>query len=241
MRVKEQVAKPVTQNLVGIAASQAVAGAGPLTLTATPVDMSGNGNGNPGGPNYSAPNNGQPGAGYKWNGPTDGGSRVIITSAGNDSGITFKITGTDFANNVQSETVTGGNATGVTSTLDYRTVTSIVASGAVASTVEAGWGTEYITPWIQIGNFRGHEQSVLNVFLDAAATANFALEATNCPLNRPDKCYTGKFTDNLITLASAQTAALVYTLVDPFAYVRVRVNSLTGGNLTFRVLPSRTV
>lgn len=64
--------------------------------------------------------------------------RVLITSAGNDSGITFTITGTDWNNAPISEVLTGGNVAAVASFLDYATVTSIKSSGAVASTVTVG-------------------------------------------------------------------------------------------------------
>lgn len=64
--------------------------------------------------------------------------RVLITSAGNDSGITFTITGTDWNNAPISEILTGGNVAAVASLLDYATVTGIKASAAVASTVTVG-------------------------------------------------------------------------------------------------------
>lgn len=64
--------------------------------------------------------------------------RVLITSAGNDSGITWTITGTDWNNAPISEVLTGGNVAAVASLLDYATVTSIKASAAAASTVTVG-------------------------------------------------------------------------------------------------------
>lgn len=64
--------------------------------------------------------------------------RVLITSAGNDSGMTWTITGTDWNNAPISEVLTGGNTAAVASLLDYATVTGIKASGAAASTVTVG-------------------------------------------------------------------------------------------------------
>jgi len=64
--------------------------------------------------------------------------RVLFTSAGNDSGITFTITGTDWNNNPVSEVLTGANATTAYTLYDYKTVTSIVASGASAGNVSIG-------------------------------------------------------------------------------------------------------
>lgn len=64
--------------------------------------------------------------------------RVLFTSAGNDSGITFTVTGTDWNNMPVSEVVTGANATTVYTVYDFKTVTSVVASGASAGNVSIG-------------------------------------------------------------------------------------------------------
>ena len=74
-------------------------------------------------------------------GPNGYGYKVIITSAGNDSGITFTITGIrvgDLTNTVVSEVLTGPNATTVTSSNYYSRIDSIVASGASAGNVKIG-------------------------------------------------------------------------------------------------------
>jgi len=64
--------------------------------------------------------------------------RVLFTSDGNDSGITFTITGTDWNNNPVSEVLAGANATTAYTLYDYKTVTSVVASGASAGNVSIG-------------------------------------------------------------------------------------------------------
>lgn len=74
-------------------------------------------------------------------GPNGYGYKVIITSAGNDSGITFTVTGIrvgDLTNTVVSEVLTGPNATTVTSSNYYARVDSVVASGASAGNVKIG-------------------------------------------------------------------------------------------------------
>lgn len=64
--------------------------------------------------------------------------RVLFTSAGNDSGITFTVTGTDWNNMPVSEVLTGANATTTYTVYDFKTVTSVVASGASAGNVSIG-------------------------------------------------------------------------------------------------------
>ncbi len=80
--------------------------------------------------------------------------RVIITSAGNDSGITFTLTGTDWANTPISEVVTGSNAGVASSVFDYQTLTSIVASGATASTITVGTNGVAAPPGLGLTNMR---------------------------------------------------------------------------------------
>ena len=64
--------------------------------------------------------------------------QVSIKSSGDDSGVTFTITGTNYWNNAQTDTVTGGNNSVVTSTKYFKTVSKIEASGATDGIVTSG-------------------------------------------------------------------------------------------------------
>lgn len=83
----------------------------------------------------------------------DAPRRVGITSAGNDSGITWTVTGTarpEQGGVTFSETIAGANIGVAQTTQDFATVTSIVGSGATASTVTAGTtgtGSGAWVPW----------------------------------------------------------------------------------------------
>jgi hypothetical protein len=71
----------------------------------------------------------------------DIGRSVYITSAGNDSGITFTIVGIKNRSQptlVSTEVVTGSNASVVSSTNTYSEIISITPSGNTASTVTVG-------------------------------------------------------------------------------------------------------
>lgn len=68
----------------------------------------------------------------------DKARRVAVTSAGNDSGITFTVTGTDRYGRSMTEALTGSNASSVESEKDFLTVSSVATSGAIASTVIVG-------------------------------------------------------------------------------------------------------
>lgn len=65
---------------------------------------------------------------------------VIITSAGNDSGITFDVVGTDVYGAAVKETITGANAGVAAGKKAFKSVTSVTASGAAAGNVKVGFG-----------------------------------------------------------------------------------------------------
>ena len=66
------------------------------------------------------------------------GRIVTILSAGDDSGDTFTVTGTDVNGDAQTEDITGANAGTATGAKYFKTVTQIAASGASAGNVSAG-------------------------------------------------------------------------------------------------------
>ena len=63
---------------------------------------------------------------------------VTIASAGNDSGITFTLYGTNYQGEPIHETLTGPNAGTVNSTLNYSTVIRVAGSGATVAAVTVG-------------------------------------------------------------------------------------------------------
>ena len=64
--------------------------------------------------------------------------KVLIYSDGDDSGVTFDVTGTDGTLSTQVETITGPNTGTVYSSNNYDTVTSITISGAGTGNIEIG-------------------------------------------------------------------------------------------------------
>jgi hypothetical protein len=67
-----------------------------------------------------------------------GAHLVRLTSGGDDSGITFTITGTDSDGRAVSETVAGTNASNSDTTKYFKTITGITHTGTVAGTVIVG-------------------------------------------------------------------------------------------------------
>lgn len=102
--------------------------------------------------------------------------RVGIASAGNDSALTWTITGTDRYGRPQSETLSGANAATATSAKDYATVTKIAGSAATASTVTAGTVTTGSTEWRLCDIFRETYNVGLSVQL--TGTVTYSVEST---------------------------------------------------------------
>lgn len=75
--------------------------------------------------------------------------RVLITSASDDTLVTFRVYGTNQAGIVIYEDITGSNASTVASTKDFKTVTSIVTTGN-AGVITIGTNTQAATPWIPL-------------------------------------------------------------------------------------------
>jgi flagellin len=67
---------------------------------------------------------------------------VKITSAGNDSGINFTVSGTNANGEAITETIAGGNAGAVSTTALFKTVTGITNSAAAAGTVKIGGSSD---------------------------------------------------------------------------------------------------
>lgn len=153
--------------------------------------------------------------------------RVGITSAGNDSGITWTITGTDRYGRLQSEVLTGATATNTAQSVkDYLTVTSIVGSAASASTVTSGTTTVASTVPMVVDYFAN--PTGLAAALVFTGVANATIEVSNDDVwpdynvNANPPVYFGA---QGFTAVSSNTAG---PIGGPITLLRLTVNSGTG-------------
>jgi hypothetical protein len=124
MRPKEISIAPVAADPDGICVAQAVALAKALTLNGALI------------------------SGGKFTG--DYARRIGILSAGDDSGDTFTVVGTDADGKALTESISGANA-GTAETVGYfKTVTSVSTDGAAAGNVSVGTVDEFVTNTIPI-------------------------------------------------------------------------------------------
>jgi len=102
---------------------------------------------------------------------------VTITSAGDDTGVTFTITGTRPGGSTQTEVVTGANASAATSTLTFETVTSIAISAASAAAVEAGFTQSGYSDWLPLDIYTPNQ--VTTISATVSGTVNYDIQYTN--------------------------------------------------------------
>lgn len=154
--------------------------------------------------------------------------RVLITCAGNESSRTFTITGTSRSGVVQSETITGPNATTAQSVLDYKTVTSITISGNAAGAVTVGTSSVASSAWVQ---FSGWSDAQVAIQCAASGTVNYTVQQTlDDPNNLTDNVSPASvtwFSHPDINLVAATTSVQGNYGYAP-VYARVTINSGTG-------------
>lgn len=105
--------------------------------------------------------------------------KIIITdtSALDQSGATYTVTGTDSNGLAQTENIAGPTASGSVTTSSYfLTVTSItIASPVATSTVNIGTVDEVMTKWLPL-NYRAHEAATHAV--DISGTIDYTVQET---------------------------------------------------------------
>lgn len=154
----------------GVVVSETVTGANTNTVATTAVFSSVTG------VSISGASTGAVTVGHSGTATLDMGRRVIVTSGGDDTGITFTLTGTDWAGNSIGEVVTGVSGAAASSVLDYLTVTSVLTSGATASTVEVGTNGVAGSPWIRFDDYAANAQ--VSIQCTVSGTANYTVQQT---------------------------------------------------------------
>jgi hypothetical protein len=159
-----------------------------------------------------------------------GAQQIIgITSVGDIHTVVFTVTGTDDQGRVISETITNVNTNTVNSVLNYRTVTSIISSGVIASAVTVdtiGVGGSTPIP-LDIYLRSGHTVSV-----NVTGTINYTVQVTNDdPFNTSASTPLNWITDPAI--AAGQTTSQNGATANAYRAVRLLTNSGTGtGTIT---------
>jgi hypothetical protein len=152
--------------------------------------------------------------------------RIIITSAGNDTGIHFTIVGTNSSGMPVTEALTGASGGAAQSYYDWLTITSITPSGNTAGNVTVGTNGVASTRPMMLDTY-GFAQTSIQV--DVTGTVNATVQQTLDDCNgaagfaavnwvaHPD-------TTNLVGLSTTVQGNYAY----PPLWVRLLLNSGTG-------------
>lgn len=155
-------------------------------------------------------------------------SRITITSAGNDSGNTFVVTGTDHSGNAITETITGPNTTTVTSVLTYKTVTSVTISAAAVGAITVGNAQSGASPAIALDPWAFPQVAIQ---CTVTGTVNYTVQQTldnpNDPVNpiaRTSVAWVDHPDTNLVSASATKQGNYGYAPL----YMRVVINSGSG-------------
>lgn len=155
--------------------------------------------------------------------------QVLITNGGNDTGITFTITGTTFGGQSVSETVTGTSGSTVATNTDFATVTSVSVSGSTSvSGVTVGTNGVAGSRWARMDGW-ANAQSALQV--DVTGTVNYTVQTTmddpNDPF-APVSVASVKWVASTDTGVVGQSATKSSNFVATPTWVRLLLNSGNG-------------
>lgn len=183
----------------GVAASQTPAGAGDLTLDGALASS--------GTVTLSLP------------------TRIEITSASNISNRTLTITGTGPDDRALVEEITGPNATTVTTTGYFKTITQIAISGAAAGALTVGTADEVLVRIVNLDYVGVKRPAAISVII--TGTINYTVEHTLDNIYSNDIGYSnGNWLPHL-TLASKTTSGDGNYDAIPVA-CRLKINSYTS-------------
>ena len=159
----------------------------------------------------------------------DAPRQVLITSAGNDSGITFTVYGTTFGDHVVSETVPGQNIGAVATQTDFKTVTRVATSGATAGGgVIVGTNAKAGSRWVRFDSWAFPQTAIQ---CNASGTVNYTVQVTMDDPNSP----TNSVGVSSVTWLNTNDADAVTAIGDVFTnfdwtptFARILLNSGTG-------------
>ncbi len=102
--------------------------------------------------------------------------RVLISSAGDDSAVSFRVTGTNHTGNPIRETVAGTNAGTAYTVQDFKTVTEVTTSAATAGAVTVGTNGIASSAWQAVNYHLDHVNISFGVIV--SGTVDYTLEYT---------------------------------------------------------------
>lgn len=162
----------------------------------------------------------------------DAAQKVSITSAADETGRTFTVTGIDADGKALVEAVTGGNATLVKSAGYFKTVSQIAVDAATTGAITVGSGNEGVTPTIPV-NWRQSDFKVSqSVVLSSGASLTYSAEHTFATVQDGSAVFDWFTTDGLTALTATDESNIAF----PVTGVRLNITTFTSGTATLTTI-----
>jgi len=195
MRPMLKTIAPIDTDRNGISVAQSKAGAGYLTITGALASG--------GVATFSTP------------------AHVSVYAAGNNSGVTFTITGTDRRGLALTEDITGPNATTAKGTKNFATITSVYVSAATTGDVEVGSADQLESAWFPVD----YNVSGYNINVEESSTANMNYTTQHTFVNP----FTQSFDESVANPQDGSPGG-------PVRAVRVKITDFVAGSLIFNLV-----
>ena len=158
--------------------------------------------------------------------------KIIITSAGDDTGRTFTVTGKGIGGQPQTVAYSGANAAATESTEYWREVSSIIVDDNTASSVTVGTNGESSSPWIPV-NYRSRDFGLaIGVDLSEGASLTYSIEHTFEPIGNISGNPAIQTHESLVNLTASADGNYEY----PPTAVRMVVSTFTSGQAAFTII-----
>ena len=151
---------------------------------------------------------------------------IEIISTGNDSGITFTITGTDSRDIGITDVVTGANIGTASSAVPFKTITQIASDGAAAGTIEVGTSGLAFSDWFTLTEGNGPLQLGIFIELSTGAVLTYEEQHTADDIQDLDESVFFTFPHSDLTAKTASDDGNIYF---PPVASRIAVTAFTSG------------
>lgn len=154
--------------------------------------------------------------------------RVLITAAADESGTSFTITGTNWQGNAISEVVPGPNATTASTTISFKTVTSITIADNAVGAITVGTNGVADSPWVRFDDWA---PNYISVNCSVTGTANYSVQTSlddpnniASPVAAGDMTWLDALDGNLVSESADKSGGIQYAPT----FARVVLNSGSG-------------
>ena len=154
--------------------------------------------------------------------------RILITSAADDSAVTFTIIGTTFAGSPVVEALLGSNAGTAASATDFATISQISTSGSTTGAITIGTNGVAGTSWVRLDPWVAGTTAIQVI---ASGTVNYTVQQTlddpNSPTNPVAVPAVTWLPSNDPTVVGATASEQSNYIASP-TFARVLLNSGSG-------------